>query len=155
LKIAITTFFTNFMNYKKVILTQILYSSLLIVAGAQRSKIDSLLTVLKTEKEDTNKVNTLDALSDKLDRDAQYKSSDSAGRAALQLAEKLNYKQGQAIAYHSIGYANFNMGNYDESLNDYMLAVRLDEETTNKPALGKVNCDIGSIYRKKGDYPMR
>ncbi|MEO6882870.1 MAG: T9SS type A sorting domain-containing protein [Bacteroidia bacterium] len=73
-----------------------------IPANAQNHKIDSLYAVLKTEKEDTNKVNTLNVLSEKLWRAGVVQKSDSLANNALALSEKLNFQKGRAKAFDYI-----------------------------------------------------
>ena len=59
---------------------------------AQQDKIaDSLLNVLKTQKEDTNRVKTLITLSIKLTTEKNYALSNKYVNDAISLAEKLNF----------------------------------------------------------------
>ena len=67
------------------------------------SRIDSLLSLLKTAKEDTNKVNILYELSEECSEEDILKYA----QAALLLAEKLNYKKGVAVASNNIGYVYY------------------------------------------------
>src|SRR4051794_9411463 len=67
-------------------------------------QFDSLKKVLQTEKEDTNKVNTLNALSHTLIQKGNYKNAMQLGNEALSLAEKLNYSRGKGTAYRTIGF---------------------------------------------------
>src|SRR3990172_7417903 len=71
-------------------------------AYCQLSKVDSLLTLLKTAKEDTNKVNTLNALAWEL----KYNNPDTAivlSTQALKLAKKQDWQNGIGQSYHQLG----------------------------------------------------
>lgn len=67
--------------------------------------IDSLQKALPAQKEDTNKVSTLNALSDALNSKYDYKNSILYADKALTISEKLNYERGKADAYYNIGYS--------------------------------------------------
>jgi hypothetical protein len=76
-------------------------------------KIDSLKKVLQTQKGDTNKVNTLNELSDKLWYN--YNNSLQYSKEALSLSGK----KGKAIAYFNIAWAFLMQSNYSEALKNY------------------------------------
>lgn len=77
--------------------------------------IDSLFSVLKFQKEDTTKVNTLNELANEF-RNNNPDTAVYFGNEALHLATKLNYKMGIADAYFRLGTAKTDMGNYDEAM---------------------------------------
>ncbi len=94
----------------KQILTKLFLLILLVIAcrmaPAQDNYVDSLEKVLLTEKEDTNKINTLDYLYIYhywTDRD--YEKAMQNSMAALALAIKINYKPGIADGYLKLGTA--------------------------------------------------
>ena len=120
-------------------------------ANAQNTAIDSLKKVLKTEKDDTNKVNTLNSLSSKLlninyDDDAFVYAKD-----ALNLAEKINFKKGAAAAYLTTGmYFFFVAENYPEALKNAFAASKLYEGTGNKK-VSECLLLVGTIYKELGE----
>ena len=66
------------------------------VCNAQsQANIDSLLQVLKTAKEDTNKVKVLNELSNGYCFIGEYDSARKYSAAALQLAEMTNFTMGK------------------------------------------------------------
>ena len=67
----------------------------------QQNKIDSLEKVLKAEKEDTNKVNTLCSLSDEL-CDRSPKTAIELATEGLTLAKRLNFKKGVSISCNAL-----------------------------------------------------
>nr|MBA3705395.1 tetratricopeptide repeat protein [Bacteroidota bacterium] len=129
------------------------------VLKAQQNKIDSLQKILLTAKEDTTKVNTLNALAMELRRD----NTDTAiyfARKALTLSEKINFKPGTAEAYLWWGTALYNSGRFDESLNPYIKAKMLLEVVLStsktgtkktKKLLAHTLNNLGSLYRTQGN----
>ena len=74
-------------------------------------KIDSLISALESQKEDTSRVNTLNTLA----YEFRNNNSDTAiyfGNEAMKLAIKLNYKEGLANSYSYIGIVKKNLGKY-------------------------------------------
>src|ERR1035437_8965386 len=83
---------------------------------AQKSQIDSLLTVLKKAKDDTNKVNTLNTLSAEYLNAEASQQADSISQTALILAKQLNYKSGIAASFNTISYACEDQGNFSQAM---------------------------------------
>src|SRR5207249_10195811 len=84
------------------------YSS---IAFTQNNTIDSLQKVLRTQKEDSNKVNTLNELSNTLLIDNNYKNAMQFANEALLLSRKINFNKGEGIAYNNIGHIYHEQGN--------------------------------------------
>lgn len=119
------------------------------ISTAQNNKIDSLLTILKTAHEDTNKVNTLNALSYEL----LYSNSDTTIYLASQakdLAEKLDYSKGLASAYLRLGQAYNNRGSYDQS---QLCLFKGLSYSTDKITTGKIYVNIGINHYEMSNYP--
>ncbi len=117
---------------------------------AQNRKIDSLFVVLKNNKEDTNKVRTLNLLSSEI----RYSNPDTAiilGTEALQLAEKLNWSFGIAISNANLGGGNYLRGNYPKALNHYLKAIELFEKLNKKSKVADNYSNIGLIYDRQKD----
>src|ERR1035437_3505268 len=103
---------------------------------AQNKNIDSLLTLLKTDKADTNKVIHLLNLADKYSN----QNSDSAiffAEQSKNIAEKLNNKKFVADALSAIGWNNFVKGDIPEALDNYFTALKIDEELKDKSRIAK------------------
>ena len=128
----------------------------------QNKKVDSLLKVLKTAKEDTIRVNTLNALAYEI----ASNNPDTAvyfANEALALATKLNYKMGIADAHFIIGIGLSYLGKYKEALKNFNDALKLyDELLTSattayklKILKGKGNAYniIGFVNDDQSDYP--
>ena len=113
--------------------------------------IDSLLNVLKTAKEDTNKVNLLHNLGWEL----MYSNTDTAiilGNQALSLAEKSKWKKGIAKSIGNLGTYYFFKGNYSKASDYLFKALKMDEELGNKKGIVKDLSYIGHVYFNQGDY---
>jgi len=114
---------------------------------AQQDNIaDSLLNVLKTQKEDTNRVKTLTRLSIKLATKKNYELSNKYVNDAISLAEKLNFKKGLTNAYSNLGNNNYYLGNYEEAIENYRTMMKFGEETGDKLAIGRAYMKIGNVF---------
>jgi two-component sensor histidine kinase len=121
---------------------------------------DSLLVLIKTDKEDTNKVKHLLSLS------SEYKTiglSDSAllfVNKALQLSKstklgsKVGWKKGIANANNTLGQLNWKLGNYPEALNNYAIAQKLFKDINNKKGIANTYNNIALIYDEQGKYAI-
>src|SRR6185312_13339137 len=97
-----------------------------VFVSAQQRKIDSLFAVLKNEKEDTNRVNSLNSLGTLLNRSGLYSAADSSGRQSLALAQRLNFQHGISGAYRTIGSSFYSRHNSPEANKNYTAAFRID-----------------------------
>ena len=134
-------------------------------AGAfAQTKIDSLLTLIKTSKEDTNKVNTLNDIAWEYTNTGNYPDAKKYADNALLLSKKTNFKKGEAKAYHNIGIIYYYQGNYPEALKNYFASLKINEEILNslpngegqggaKKGIAASYNNIGVIYKEQGNYP--
>src|ERR1035437_7510364 len=96
--------------------------------SAQNKNIDSLLTLFKKDKPDTNKIIHSIKLC------AEYQDiglNDTAlyyCKSALQLANQLNFKNGIANSCGNIGNIYWTQGNYSIALEYYFKALKSFEE---------------------------
>ncbi|MEK6614526.1 MAG: tetratricopeptide repeat protein, partial [Bacteroidota bacterium] len=118
---------------------------------SQQSKIDSLLSVLKTVKEDTIKANILNELSKQLWQRGNYDTALIYAENAKKLAEKINFKKGSVSAYNNIGVVNLYIGNFPKALENFFPALKIAEEIGDKNKMSSVLSNIGVIYQKQGD----
>jgi signal transduction histidine kinase len=105
-------------------------------------QMDSLIALLNTAAEDTNKVNILNALSITDPQFGLKKYSDQA----LALAEKLNFKKGMAFAHYSLGLYYAGEPNNTEALKNWEASVRISEETGDKKGAARGYVIIGFHY---------
>ncbi|MBI4930328.1 MAG: tetratricopeptide repeat protein [Bacteroidetes bacterium] len=136
-------------------------------AFAQQNKIDSLLTLLKKDKEDTNKVNHLNNLSREYRYINAFDSSLALANSALKLANvilTLNDKNGMnqtvkqtaqkgiAIAYNNIGLVYDYHGDYPNALDYYIKGLKVAEVLENKNIMAAILGNIGNVYDAQDDY---
>jgi two-component system, NtrC family, sensor kinase len=117
-------------------------------------KIDSLKKDLATQKEDTNKVNTLNELSNKLLISNDYINSLIYAKTALSLSEKINFSEGKASSCYRIGYIytyTVESNNHD-GLEYFLTALSIWNESNNKIGIAKTYYDIANIYGAQGNY---
>ncbi|HEY5463046.1 MAG TPA: ATP-binding protein [Hanamia sp.] len=126
---------------KKLLIKLFLFSLCIIYSFntiAQGSYIDSLKKALLTEKEDTNKVKTLDYISYYYWNAGDYENAIQNAKAVLALATKINYKIGIADGYLFIGLAyNVKKDRFNES-EYFNKALALYKETGDKQQV--INC---------------
>ena len=82
---------------------------------AQLINIDSLQNVITNAKEDSNKVNSLNALAMEL-RNNNPDTAIYYAKQALVVSEKIKFTKGIAEAYLWIGTIDINIGKYDDGL---------------------------------------
>ena len=119
---------------------------------SQKNNIDSLSVLLKKEKEDTNKVNNLNKLSREYINVGRYDTALHYSNIALQVAQKLIFKNGIANSYNILGNVNREQGNYSRALNYFLKALKIDEEQKDKNGMAKRFGNIGIVYKEQGDY---
>ncbi len=132
---------------------------------SQNTKIDSLRTFLKTAKQDTNKVNTLNALSWELINKGEYEKAMQYVNDALSLSNSLpgvypdkgggkgrGWAKGIAASYNNIGNIYKNQGNYPDALKNYFASLKIREELGNKKGIAASYNNIGNIYTNQGNY---
>ncbi len=134
----------------KKIIAFLIVSIPLISFSQKESKahIDSLLVALPKMKEDTLKVNTLIELSI-ANKGANSTQGIQYGQNALTLAKKLQWDDGIAESYNSIGLNYYSLTNYIEAKDFYIKAL---EATKNKKIINKTLKSIGTYYGTQGNY---
>ena len=111
------------------------------ISLGQQAKIDSLLTHLKTDKNDTTKVNRLNDLCRGYVDIGEQDKGLPYGIEALQLAKivpvekKSGWPKGIAQSYNNIGTVYYNQGNYDNALENHFAAIKIREEYGDKKGL--------------------
>ncbi len=119
---------------------------------AQNRNVDSLLTLIKTDKPDTSKVNHLCVLTQEYGSIGAYEEGLNFGMSALELAEKLDFKKGISAASNSIGNFYLGQANYPRALSYYLKALKLNEEINNKSKIACQLGNIGLVYQSESDY---
>ncbi|MCC6181520.1 MAG: tetratricopeptide repeat protein, partial [Bacteroidia bacterium] len=136
---------------------RLIYIALLLFKGVlafnQTTTVDSLLTVLKTAKEDTNKVNTLIQLSEKAGwRVGNYDTALYYAQNAHTLAEKLGFKKGIASSYNNIGIVYYYQDDFASAMEYHLKSLKIREELGLKSNMAGSYANIGMVYYEQGDY---
>ncbi|HEX7415497.1 MAG TPA: tetratricopeptide repeat protein [Bacteroidia bacterium] len=115
--------------------------------------IDSIQQALKTAKEDTNKVNTLNKLSRQLNNTGEHEKSLKYAKEAIAISEKLSFVKGEANGYKNIGNIYINQSNYPQALEYYLLSLKAFEKIDDKSGIGKSYGNLGNVWQYQADYP--
>ena len=118
---------------------------------SQGLKIDSLQSVLLSQKDDTNKVNTLDRISVHFWRTGDYVLAKKYAEGKLALSEKINFKRGRSDAYNNLGIISTLQGSYPEALKYCLSALKLQEEAGDMPGKSRTYGNIASVYYYQGN----
>ena len=122
-------------------------------------RIDSLINLLKTQGEDSNKVNTLNALSRQVAAGKNITDAQKYAEEALSLAEKTGFKKGISNAHISMGNVFQVKGSiassqnkYPEALQNFLKALEIFEANNAIREMGMSNRNVALIYQKMGNY---
>jgi tetratricopeptide (TPR) repeat protein len=122
-------------------------------AFAQNKNIDSLLTLLKTNKEDTNKVITLNEIAWELYKIGSYDTAIMYADTAKTIAMAIGYKKGIVSAHNKMGNDYEKKGNYPLALKNHITCLKLCKEMGNKKSIASCYNNIGIVYYNQGNYP--
>lgn len=131
-----------------------------LISYAQQNSIDSLILELKLAKEDTNKINTFNLLSDNLWKVSDYDRALQYGNEAIALCNKLASKNGvkesiinakRAAAYTSLAVVYKEQADYPKSLKNHLIALKIREKLKDKKDIADSYNNIGIVYKKQGN----
>lgn len=115
-------------------------------------RIDSLLLVLETMKEDTFKANLLSEITksymvelNNLEKVAEYSNK------VFVLSKKINFKRGIAVGIFYKGFFYWSKGNYVPALYHYKQALKIMEEIGSTRAVSYCYLNIGQTYSDMGN----
>ena len=128
---------------------------------AQQSNEDSLLSVLKTSKIDSVKLDVLNSLCEKSWLKGDYIKARQYADDALLIAnakittssagEKNIFLKGKANTLNHIAIIFRYLGNYTEALTNHFAALKIREVINDKKGIARSYLGIGSIYNFMGD----
>lgn len=126
--------------------------------AAQEVNVDSLKSLLLTEKQDTIRANIMLIIAESSSTDKVFKEYNNQ---ALLLAEKnipvakgaelTAYKKIKATAYNNIGYDLATLGNLTGALNYYLKSLQLEKEINNYQDAAFILNNIADIYETQGN----
>ena len=115
---------------------------------AQNPKLDSLLSILKTQKDDTNKVKTFGSLCG-MYRNTDLEKSILFGKKGIELAEKINYDKGRAICYLNISSAYMFLNKLDSAIILVEKAIVFAKKVGEPKRLGLAYLNKADYYRQQ------
>ena len=113
---------------------------------SQQRKIDSLEILLRTDKEDTNKVKHLNQMALIYQTKGLFDSSMSYAIRALKFSQKLNYSSGLANANNTIGGVYYFKANYPMALTYFIETYKIDSSKGYWSKAGSALYNIGRVY---------
>lgn len=121
------------------------------ISYAQINKIDSLKSLLKSAKQDSNSVTHLWQLSN------EYKTSrpDTSlllAEEALQLAKHINFEEGESKALSLLAASQYYLGNYPKALENYLLKLKIEEKRKIPKDYSVALNNIGLMYVLLGEH---
>ena len=121
--------------------------------GQDQPKIDSLFQVLRTSKQDSNKVLLLYNLSREffnsdIDRAEKYSNR------ALFLSERLGYKKGIAMSYNNLGIINYYKAVYNVALTYHDRSLEIMSEIGNRKGMAGSFNNKGAVYTQQGEFAL-
>ncbi len=130
---------------------------LLVLAGficsqvfAQDSKTDSLKLALASAGDNTVKVDLLVDLGRKLYRTSP-KEALQYSNEAIDLAKKLDYNKGLALAYKNAGLAHYVSGEFSETISNWQESRFVFESLGDKSGVANMLTNIGAVYNDFGE----
>ena len=108
--------------------------------------VDSLKTIINLQKQDTIQVNALAYLANE---QTQFDSTIKYARQGLRLAQKLNYKKGEADCFFVMGRSN---GDFNWNIKHRLTALSIYEDIRNNTGIAFSNLSLQGAYREALDY---
>jgi tetratricopeptide (TPR) repeat protein len=126
--------------------------SLLVTHSLFAQKLDSLLMLAKSQRDDTSKVKTLIYITEEYGKQS-IQSALPYGMQAIELAKQLGYTEGLMLAHISIGIAYTRANQFNEALAHYTSAIQFAKQLNNQRGLARCYNNMAIIYYSQSDYP--
>ncbi len=140
---------------KKILLILIVSSIVsfhYLLAQEQSSEnLDSIYSLVKSSKTDSNKVNKLLNLASKLQFDNPQKAL-AIATEAQNISKIISWKMGEGYSFNQMGIINGIMSNYSTALNYFNQALALYKEIKNRIGISNVLGNIGIIYMNQSNF---
>ncbi|MBI3501616.1 MAG: tetratricopeptide repeat protein [Bacteroidetes bacterium] len=131
----------------------ILFSPLVLLFSfaLAESETDSLEKSANAGVQDTGTVNALNLLCKK-NWSSEEEKALGYGNRALALAQKINYKKGEAQALNNLGVSYYNFSEYDKALDEHFKALAIRKTLGDKKDISSSLNNIGNAYDGMSDY---
>ena len=131
----------------------LLFSSVQKITGQNRDFVDSLILVLPTQANDTNKVFLLRDIAWELNFGIDPDEAITYLDRALELAESLDFQKGIGDIYNAYGvFANYH-GNPNLAVKYFYKAMAIRQSLGNKKDIANVYNNIGNAKDELGEFP--
>ncbi|MBC7830215.1 MAG: tetratricopeptide repeat protein [Chitinophagaceae bacterium] len=117
---------------------------------AQEDDTDSLKSVISSLPENDNKVNLLLRLSKNFLNDDPNHTIEYA-KEAMDLATKINFEKGIALALKDIGLGYYVQGKYLETLEYWQKSLQTFDKMNDSANIARLLSNIGAVYFNNGD----
>jgi serine phosphatase RsbU (regulator of sigma subunit)/Tfp pilus assembly protein PilF len=117
---------------------------------AQNTVLDSLETVLKNSRNDTDRLVLLNDLCMKY-RPVNPQKALVLGKQAIELARKLGKAKIEASVHNNLGNAYNAMGNYDSAMTYFKKAIEIYKKVGDKKGQAAPTFNLGDLYLHKGE----
>lgn len=114
------------------------------------SQQDSLRKLLKSQTEDTFRVNILNQLA-KTYFESNPDSAIKISQASKMIADKIGYKSGWALAQKNIGIVYYLQGNYIDAIKTWDQAIQVYQSIGDKRGVANILGNQASVYFNQGD----
>ena len=128
------------------------FASIRLCFSNSTSRMDSLMLVLKSAKQDTSRINLLNDICKEKYQAGDYPEAKKYADEALTLAENINFKKGMAESYFQIGRIYQSFSEYPKALEYYQKSSDIYELIGNKYGVAVDLQGIGRVYFFLSDY---
>lgn len=130
---------------KKTLLLIVFLSCLILLNGQPSNVIDSLLKVVKFQK-DSIRSSTILRIGQLYNRKGMIDSADYYFKLLLKYAENQDNKTQICLAHLSLGSTNIHKDNFDEALDEFFKAIKIAEKENWGDYIADADIGIGYIY---------
>lgn len=121
-------------------------------AFSQNKNIDSLLTLIERDKEDTLKVLHLNQLTEKCTESGRYDTAFHYNNRGLKLAQRLHFQKGIATCYQKIGIIFYRKGNFPKAQENFLNALKINEQLNDQMGIAAVLRSLGTVYTGEKEF---
>ena len=135
----------------RMLVTIFLLLSLNSICNAQTKTIDSLKQLLQTERQDTSRIRLLKLLA----RSYLYSKPDTSLLLCLQglsLSQHAKFTMGEAFCLEGMADAFDILGNYPESLENYLMSLKIYESINDVNGIRRCLGNLGMVYAEQSEY---
>jgi len=138
-------------SHKIILLLSFFFYS--VIGYSQNLLIDSLNKVLQVQKEDSNKVKTLNGLSKGYLRESSFANALQLGNQALALAEKIKFKSGKAVSYLNLAEVYASQKKDSIAIDNFLHAISVRQEIGDMHGVADIYKKLSNYYQVLGNFP--